>query len=119
MIAAAPGHADRTSSLDAPLMSWDFAATEEVFLALANLVGPDTIPRKTELLKPDAGKPQAGDLGRRSRSGQGDGERGVSSGQEEIEHGPSHQDCVRRPRARLRGTTGRSLNRAAARRETR
>lgn len=53
----------RTSSLDAPLMSWDFADTAEVFLALANLVGPDAIRRKMELLKPDAGKPLGRGLG--------------------------------------------------------
>jgi hypothetical protein len=53
----------RTSSLDAPIMSWDFADTEEVFLALANLVGPDAIRRKMALLKPDAGKPLGRGLG--------------------------------------------------------
>lgn len=47
----------RTSSLDNPLMSWDFDSTDEVFLALVNLVGPDAIRRKMDLLKPDAGKP--------------------------------------------------------------
>lgn len=47
----------RTSSLDAPLMAWDFTDADEVFLALANLVGPDAIRRKMDLLKPDAGKP--------------------------------------------------------------
>jgi hypothetical protein len=53
----------RTSSLDAPIMSWDFEDTEEVFLALANLVGPDAIRRKMALLKPDAGKPLGRGLG--------------------------------------------------------
>jgi len=38
-------------------MSWDFGDTEEVFLALANLVGPDAIRRKMQLLQPDPGKP--------------------------------------------------------------
>ena len=53
----------RTSSLEAPIMSWDFEDTEEVFLALANLVGPDAIRRKMALLKPDAGKPLGRGLG--------------------------------------------------------
>jgi Type I restriction enzyme R protein N terminus (HSDR_N) len=53
----------RTSSLDAPIMSWDFEEAEEVFLALANLVGPDAIRRKMKLLKPDAGKPLGRGLG--------------------------------------------------------
>lgn len=47
----------RTSSLDNPLMSWDFDDTDEVFLALVNIVGPAAIRRKINLLQPDVGKP--------------------------------------------------------------
>lgn len=53
----------RTSSLDAPLMAWDFADNEDVFLALVNLVGPDAIRRRVDLLKPDTGKPLGRGLG--------------------------------------------------------
>lgn len=53
----------RTSSLDAPLMSWEFDDVDEVFLALVNLVGPEAIRRKMELLKPDVGKPLGRGLG--------------------------------------------------------
>lgn len=53
----------RTSALDAPLMAWDYDDTDEVFLALLNLVGPEAIRRKMELLKPDKGKPLAPNLG--------------------------------------------------------
>lgn len=49
----------RTSSLTAPLMAWTWDETEEVLLALANLVGPEAIRRKTKLLEPDTGKPLA------------------------------------------------------------
>lgn len=49
----------RTSSLDAPLMAWEWEETDEVFLALVNLVGPDAIRRKTRLLQSDKGKPLA------------------------------------------------------------
>lgn len=47
----------RTSSLDAPLLAWEHEDTDEVFLALENLVGPEAIRRKVELLRPDEGKP--------------------------------------------------------------
>jgi hypothetical protein len=47
----------RTSSLESPLLSWEFDETEEIFLALGNLVGPEAIKRKVKLLEPDAGKP--------------------------------------------------------------
>lgn len=49
----------RTSYLDAPLMAWEFTETDEIFLALSNLIGPEAIRRKMELLKPDPGKPLA------------------------------------------------------------
>lgn len=49
----------RTSSLDAPLMAWEWADTDEVFIAVSNLVGPDAIQRKIRLLQPDKGKPLA------------------------------------------------------------
>lgn len=47
----------RTSYLEAPLMSWVFEETEDVFLALFNLVGPAAVRRKMALLQPDTGKP--------------------------------------------------------------
>jgi len=47
----------RTSSLDKPLMAWSWEDTEEVFIAVSNLVGPDAIRRKMKLLEPDRGKP--------------------------------------------------------------
>lgn len=53
----------RTGSLNTPLMSWNFDDIEEMFLPLSNLVGPDAIRRKMELLKPDLGKPLGQGLG--------------------------------------------------------
>ena len=47
----------RTSNLDAPLMGWDWTETDDVFLALNNLVGPHAIRKKMKLLQPDQGKP--------------------------------------------------------------
>lgn len=49
----------RTSSLEAPLMAWDFEDAAEMLLPLTNLLGPDAIKRKMALLKPDLGKPLA------------------------------------------------------------
>jgi hypothetical protein len=49
----------RTSSLDAPLMSWKWEDMDEIFLALSNLVGPEAIKRKAKLFAPDPGKPLA------------------------------------------------------------
>jgi hypothetical protein len=40
-------------------MFWKWEDTEEIFLALSNLVGPDAIKRKANLLVPDPGKPLA------------------------------------------------------------
>lgn len=50
-------HLYRTSNLDQPLMAWQFAETEDVFLAVQNLVGPEAICRRMKLLEPDEGKP--------------------------------------------------------------
>lgn len=47
----------RTSSLDAPLMAWDWSETEDILLALNNLVGPDAIRKKMKVLQPDRGRP--------------------------------------------------------------
>lgn len=49
----------RTSSLDAPVMAWEWEETDEVFLAVLNLIGPDAIRRKMKLLQADKGKPLA------------------------------------------------------------
>jgi hypothetical protein len=49
----------RTGALSTPLMAWDHEQTDEIILALSNLVGPDAIRRKTRLLEPDPGKPLA------------------------------------------------------------
>lgn len=47
----------RTSSLDMPVMAWSFDETEEVFLAVSNLISPDAIKRKMALMAADPGKP--------------------------------------------------------------
>lgn len=49
----------RTSSLTQPLLTWEWADIEEIFLALQNLVGPEAIQRKMKLLEADKGKPLA------------------------------------------------------------
>lgn len=49
----------RTSSLEAPLMAWEWEDMDDVFLAVSNLIGPDAIRRKVKLLQPDSGKPLA------------------------------------------------------------
>jgi len=46
-------------------MAWEFADNEEIFLALCNLVGPDALRRKIELLTPDVEKPLGKGLGSR------------------------------------------------------
>lgn len=55
----------RTSYLEQPTLYWNFEETEEKFLLLANLVGPEAIRRKMEILKPDTDRPLGLGLGAR------------------------------------------------------
>jgi hypothetical protein len=50
-------HLYRTSHLDVPLMAWEWEETDEVFLAVSNLISPEAIRRKVNILQPDKGKP--------------------------------------------------------------
>jgi len=47
----------RTSSLDEPIMAWAYEETDELLMALGNIVGPQAIKRKVTLLAADPGKP--------------------------------------------------------------
>ena len=40
-------------------MAWDWSDTDEISMALGNLVGPEAIERKIKLLQADPGKPLA------------------------------------------------------------
>ena len=52
----------RTSALSAPLMSWNWEDTDEVLMALGNLIGPEAIKRKMKLLDVDKGKPLSNNI---------------------------------------------------------